>query len=197
MAHRIATIKVHSTTPLSQSGFYQSTRPQKQSHEDFEKENWREKMHVSDDGQVFVPPMAFKRATDEACKRLAIQIPGKGKTQFTKYLVAGAMIVEPVPLADGKGKPIMGDDVEGEWLWCDAQGKKGGASGSMVRRCFPIIPEWKATLEYQVFDDTITRDVFEKCFESGGMFVGVGRFRPENGGYYGRYAVSDISWKEL
>jgi len=59
----------------------------------------------------------------------------------------------------------------------------------------PVIPNWNGDVEYYVLDETITPDVFEKHLQEAGNFIGIGRFRPENGGFYGRYKVNKISWK--
>ena len=54
------------------------------------------------------------------------------------------------------------------------------------------IPE----VSYYILDDTITEPVFEQVIHESGNFIGIGRFRPENGGYYGRYVVDSITWQE-
>jgi hypothetical protein len=48
-----------------------------------------------------------------------------------------------------------------------------------------------------IFDDTITKEVFERHLTEAGRFVGIGRFRPENGGIYGRFTAGPFSWSEL
>jgi hypothetical protein len=30
--------------------------------------------------------------------------------------------------------------------------------------------------------------------EEAGKFIGLGRFRPQNGGFYGRFAVAKVVW---
>lgn len=194
MSYRIATVTINSTSPMSHSHFFKSKKPTKQTHEEFEAANWKEKAHVDEDGHIFIPPMAVKRSIDEACKRLALQIPGQGKTRYTKYIEAGAMVLTPVVISNGNGKPIHIDDVDSVTVWCDSNGVRGG--GSMVKRTFPIYPQWSATFEYHVLDDVLTEEVIEKCIESSGIFVGLGRFRPQNGGYFGRFEVKSIKWTE-
>ena len=41
-------------------------------------------------------------------------------------------------------------------------------------------------------DETITKDVLLKHLEQAGNFIGVGRWRPINGGMYGRFAVKAL-----
>ena len=40
----------------------------------------------------------------------------------------------------------------------------------------------------------ITKEVFEEAVRYAGTAVGVGRFRPERGGFFGRYAVDKFEW---
>jgi len=59
----------------------------------------------------------------------------------------------------------------------------------------PVIQSWEGLVTYYVADETITLDVFRKVLEESGKFIGIGTFRPQNGGFFGRYSVEDIDWK--
>lgn len=185
---RTLTATLESISPYSQSNFFASEPEPKESKGAFEARCWREKMHVDSEGYMVIPPMSLKYSVDEACKRLALQVPGEGKTRYTKYLEAGYFVSSP-PRTNWKA-----DDVQGEWLMQDPNGKKGKAGGARVRRCFPTVPSWTATVEFVLLDDKITKEIFMQCLESAGLFVGIGRFRPENQGYYGRFKVKEAAW---
>jgi hypothetical protein len=43
-------------------------------------------------------------------------------------------------------------------------------------------------------DETITEEVFKLHLEESGKFIGIGRFRPQNNGFYGRFKVNEIVW---
>ena len=73
-----------------------------------------------------------------------------------------------------------------------SDGKRGG--GSRVWKCFPIVHEWSATVIYQIADDMINEDIFRKTITDAGKFIGVGRFRPQSRGFYGRFQVDKIKW---
>ena len=51
-------------------------------------------------------------------------------------------------------------------------------------------------MRFYILDDTITEDVFKEHLEEAGKFIGIGRFRPRNNGFYGRFAVDKIEWSE-
>jgi hypothetical protein len=182
------TAKAHlvSVTPYSQSRPFGSAKQRDETHAAFEERCWRERCHVDKDGQIFIPPMAFKNCLDAAAKYKSIQIPGKGKATYTKHFESGVLCMDPLNLG------IQLTDVEGEWLFVPSDGRPGG--GSRVWKCFPLIRQWSGVVTFYVFDEMIDQDTFEKHLIDAGQFIGIGRFRPKNRGYYGRFEVKAIDW---
>lgn len=191
---RVATAHLESISPYSQSRFYNDETPKigrasgssTESAKDYEARTWRERCHFDANGKVFIPPMAFKNCLAEIAKYLSVQIPGKGKSTYTKHFEAGVMVIEPLTL------PITKDEVRGEWLHVPADGRRGGSK--RVLKCFPVIPQWSGSVPFHLLDDVITQDVFEQHLKDAGNFIGVGRFRPRNNGYYGRFEVKRVVW---
>ena len=184
----IATVELESIAPYSQSKHYETPKKDKEGSADYETRTWRDRCHVDEKGFIQIPPMAFKNCIAEAAKFLSIQIQGKGKATFTKHFEAGIMVVNPIPL------PIKKDEVAGEWFFVPADGKRG--SGKRVKKCFPLIPKWSGKVEFFIIDQTITKDVFIHHLKEAGNLIGIGRFRPRNNGFYGRFMVNGVSWKE-
>lgn len=183
---KIATVKLSSCSPYSQSRHYEDVRLPKEGPDDHERRTWRERMHVDANGVAYIPPMAFKNCLSEAAKFLSIQIPGKGKSTFTKHFEAGVLVLEPMSLG------VKAEDVAGEWLFVPASGRRG--DGKRVSRCFPLFPEWQGEVVFHIFDDTITKEVFVEHLREAGRFIGIGRFRPRNNGFYGRFEVLNVTW---
>lgn len=175
---------LNSVSPYSQGRFHNEPRLEKEGPDDYEKRTWMKRLHVNEDGKVFIPPMSFKNCLSEAAKYLGMQIPGKGKSTYTKHFEAGVMCSEPLIL------DITEEQVKGEWLHVPSDGRRGGAK--RVLKCFPCVPQWSGDVVFYVFDDTITEEVFRYHLEQAGKFIGIGRFRPRNNGFYGRFAVVDI-----
>lgn len=182
-----ATAHLKSVSPYSQSRHHDTEKLAKELPKDFEARTWRERLHYDADGRVFIPPMCFKNCLSEAAKFLSRQIPGKGKATYTKHFEAGVLVPEPLIL------PLKKDDVKGEWLFLPADGKRG--SGKRVDKCYPIIPEWSGNVQFLILDDMITEDVFTDHLKEAGRFIGIGRFRPRNNGFYGRFMVDGVEWK--
>ena len=185
---RICDAVLESASPYSQSRPYETDKLNKETSRDYEKRTWRDRVHAMDDGTVFIPPMSFKNALSEVAKYLAEQIPGKGKATYTKHFEAGVLVTEPMVLG------VKKNDVDAEWLFVPSDGRRGG--GSRVWKCFPLIKSWKGTVRFHVLDDTITPEVFSKHLNQAGTFIGIGRFRPRNNGFYGRFRVVSTKWAE-
>lgn len=185
MRTAIATLK--SISPYSQSRHYETPKLDKEIPRDYEERTWRDRLHVDADGFVFIPPMAFKNCLSEAAKYLAMQIPGMGKATYTKHFEAGCQVFDALVL------PVKKQDVVGDWLFVPSDGKRGGSR--RVAKCFPVIPQWSGDVTFYIFDEMITPQVFEHVLGEAGKFIGIGRFRPRNCGFYGRFTVEKVVWQ--
>jgi hypothetical protein len=189
---RICTFTIESVTPYSQSKQVDPEvfpKLEKEGADLYDKRLWREKATYDENGIVCIPGMALKMAVDEAVKRLNIGIPGRGKSTYTKFFVAGQIC---------DGDPSLGihkDDLEYIDIWANADGVRG--SGKRVRRRFPIIKSFKTTARFALLDDVIPSKVFEQGIIEAGRLVGIGRFRPEKGGFLGRFIASEFDWQTV
>lgn len=180
--------RLKSASPYSQSRGYERFVPklEKEQPADYETRTWREKCHADDSGRIVIPGMSFKMALDAAAKFMGHKIPGKRNATYTKHFLAGVLVLENSPIE------VTKDEVEPEWLYVNADGVRG--SGKRVWKCFPLIREWETDVTFYIADDTITKDVFESHLKEAGKFIGIGRFRPERGGFKGRFEVVTAKW---
>jgi len=185
----VATLQ--SQTPMSQGRSYEREVPilPKEQKDEYEKRTWRNRLHVDKNGDVFVPPFAFKNCLDEAARFISKKIPGQGKSTYTKHFQAGVLVLEPLNLG------IKADTVRGEWRFVPSDGVPG--SGKRVHKCFPVIDSWKGDVVFHVLDETITLDVLREHLEQAGLFIGIGSFRPKNRGIWGRFEVLEVKEKQV
>lgn len=183
-----ALVTLESISPYSQSRYYQTPKKEKESSADYEERTWRDRVHADRDGNLQIPPMSFKNCLAEAAKFLSMQIPGKGKATYTKHFEAGVLVNAPLTL------PIKKTDVEGEWLFVPSSGRRG--DGRRVQKCFPVIHQWGGEVEFLIIDDTLTEETFRYHIEQAGQLIGIGRFRPRNNGYYGRFKVTGFQFED-
>lgn len=186
---RIALAHLKSTTPYSQGRAFESAKGDTEPHDKYDERCWRERMHQTKDGHVFIPAMAFKNCITEAAQFLSMKVPGKRNATYTKHFVAGVSVNQNLAL------DVLAADVEGERLFVPSDGKRG--SGSRVWRRFPKIEQWEGVVPFAIYDGTISEEAFLKHMKAAGVFIGIGRFRPRNNGFYGRFEVLGVEWSEV
>jgi hypothetical protein len=186
VAIRYCTMQVRGSSAYSASRNHEEPKLPKERPDEYDARTWRSKIRV-EGGQVVIDPMAFKFGLDKAASMLGRKIPGRASATFTKFFASGVIVAQPVAVAPESA-------IECERLFVHANGKRG--SGSRVWRHFPRVQEWGGAVPFEVIADEISRDVFEEFARYAGLAVGVGRFRPENGGYLGRYVVESFKWQE-
>jgi len=191
MTPTVATVRITGITPLSQSRQHDEPKKEGERPDDYDKRTWPAKINVATrDGRatVVIPAHGLHQAIAAAAKYSKRQIPGQGKATWTAKFTAGITLLEDPALN------IDPATVTAITISANADGVRG--SGKRVPRKFPIIPEWTATFDVMVLDPIITEDVFREMLEMAGMFIGIGRFRPEKGGTNGRFRVESIRWQD-
>jgi hypothetical protein len=179
---------LESVSPYSQSRYYDKEEiPMKkdENHNEYERRTWRNRMHVDETGKVFIPGMAFANSIKEGARRKAVPI-GKGRKLYTAAFQAGVMVTTSLSL------PMKAEDVPFERLFLNSDGQRGG--GTRVPRYMPKIDHWKGEVLFVLLDDSIPPAVFEEVLRFTGQLVGIGRFRPQNLGYYGRFRVNGMKF---
>lgn len=174
---------LQSTAPIAFGRNYTEEIPKesKESADDYERRTWMNRAHIDGDGNLFIPPLAFKNALTSTASYLGMKIPGKRNATYTKHFMSGVLVVKPVVIGHK-------DDIKGQWLYVSSSGERGG--GKRVWKCFPTVATWSGDLEVVVLDETITEDVLVNHLIEAGNFIGVGSLRVQNNGIYGRFSVT-------
>lgn len=197
----VGTIEVEGLTPLlfgKQVDREEFPKLSKEGDDDYEKRTWRERTHFEvngkgpDDGDLFVPARAFKKLLENTAKYKSEKIKGKGNRTWTANFKAGIAIESNMVLEPR----VLKSEVKGMWKSVPSDGKAGGAK--RVKRCFPIVQTpWRGTIKVMLIDPSIRKDKVEEYFREGGMLNGLGMWRPQNGGEYGRFRVTSVKWEEM
>jgi len=207
---------IEGMAPYSQSRMHQLPQLEKESAADYDVRTWLDKATFVD-GQMHIPHMAVKQALDAVARYLSEKIKGKGNATYSKHFRSGVLLFDPLPLTSGglpilrdgtplvakDGSPVMDDEgqpalvhfIQPCVINANADGVRG--SGKRVMRRFPqIYPPWEAVGSLHVADYVITPELLARYLEAAGQFIGLGRFRPENGGSNGRFKVTRFDCKE-
>jgi hypothetical protein len=129
-------------------------------------------------GQLYIGTLAFRSALLYASKGKRV-----GK-MAAKGIIAGAVMPEGevCPLVH----PETGEAIHKYQVFtCRAVVMQKG-----IMRSRPRIEPWACTLALQVDIDTIDPDVILSLLQEAGVRAGVGDFRPERGGIYGRFGAA-------
>ena len=190
MQTSIATLSIKGLAPYSQSRQHDEPYLEGETHDAYDKRTWASKQTVdvrNGKKTVVVPAHGLHQCISAAAKYSKRQIPGQGKATWTAKFQSGLAVLEDPALN------VDPDTVSSVVISANADGIRG--SGKRVPRRFPVIPGgWQFTTEIYILDPIITKDVFAEMLEIAGMFIGIGRFRPEKGGTNGRFTLSRLEW---
>ena len=95
----------------------EAMKRERESHEDYDLRVWPLKAWATSAGNIFIPRVFFKRSLEEAAQFMGIQIPGKGKSTYTKHFLAGCQIASDLVLDDTR------EDLDCQPINCHADGK--------------------------------------------------------------------------
>lgn len=185
---RIVTVTVKSLTPYSSSKYVEEDLLKGETKDAHERRRWREKAHIDELGEVFIPGAGFKLALDETSAVLKEKIKGKGNSTYTKIFQTGVCAISDMPLG------LRIDDLKCREFFCHANGQR--APGPRVPRIFPYVKEWGGKITFSIFNDALPEEVFERYFEQAGFLAGVGRGRPITGSPAGngRFKPVEFIW---
>jgi len=184
-------------SPYSPSRYHGTPKLNKENALDYSHRTWREhctyeKGTDKETGEsiniIAIPAMAIKMGLDTAAGKLKDK--AKGRKEWTSYFVSG---VAPAEQCFSLGIDLSTIDFID--IWANSDGVRG--SGKRVMRRYPVIPKWSAPISLDILDDSIPEDVIERYLTEAGNLVGIGRFRPEKGGFNGRFLVEDFSCAEV
>lgn len=136
-------------------------------------------------GELYHPGTAIVRLLREAGSNHKI----KGSRKSVKYAVPGAVIVldDVIPLLDpGTGSPLSDFEV-------DSRPVVIPATKGRVMRHRPRLDKWAMRFDLEIDDGLLPPDFIHQLLEEGGRKIGLGDFRPEKGGPFGRFIVTE--WK--
>ena len=180
-------LKIKGVTPLQQSREY-SSRIEKLDREtsyDYENRTWTERAHIDADGRVFHPSGAFKQSLVAASRYSGLQIKGQGKKTYTAKIMSGLGVLEN--LTTNKTKA----DMKRRDVFASAMGGKS-KNEPRVWKAFPTFENWTAETTLVIYDDILTLEIVRRFVEEAGRFIGIGVWRPERGGEYGRFEIASF-----
>jgi hypothetical protein len=188
----IATVTLRGIGPYSQSRQHDAPMLEGESHDDYERRTWAEKLTCETiDGRevMVIPATALHQCFVAAAKYSKKKITGQRGATWTPKFQGGIAFMH---------NPVLGiakRDVPSVVVSCNPQGIPGGRG--RVKRYFPqIAPGWEVTFEIHILDPILTPEIVQEVIAIAGMFIGIGRWRAEKGGMNGRFQVAAFEWQD-
>jgi len=174
-------VEVQGTTPLLMNRFRdkQIDDDTKQVMGARKKEELIDKLYLVDD-EPCIPGVYFKNAITEAAKQF--KIVGKGKSTYSKLVGSTVQIGEEYCVIDGGYEVFRISGVNPM--------TKGRV---MISR--PRFNKWKTKCTILLMDDGVPPNVMNDMLVHAGQYVGVGDWRPDKKGMFGKFIVT--SYKEV
>ncbi len=183
MKRTYAKVTLVSTTPYAQSRNHSAPRLEDETFEEYEERTWRLRMHVRNktDGSgtkvntVVIPAVNVSHSLTFAAKLLDRPVD-----------VSGIRILRDLDLG------LSPDDCRRESVNAHVSGQRESSERGV--RYFPTFDEWRATAEVMIVDQDLSEEVLIELFETAGVMIGVGQFRPQTRGTNGCWRVETFEW---
>lgn len=136
-----------------------------------------DKLYITD-GKVFIPSVYIKNSIVEASKQF--KIIGKGKSTYTK-IVASTVDVNPFMIRLNSDK----------WEIFRISAVNPMTKGRMMTSR-PKFNKWSAEFEILLNDPAVDSSTINEILDHAGKYVGVGDWRPEKKGMFGKFLISEF-----
>jgi len=141
-------------------------------------QQFAEKQYLTDEGKLFTPDTHIKGSIIEAAKN--IKVKGKGKSTYSK-IVGYALLVSPAQILHKKTK------LE-KYVVLAVNPMTHGRNAV----CRPMIKDWELSFQVEYDADELPFEVVKECFDYAGKRVGIGDWRPQKKGTFGRFIVTEF-----
>lgn len=133
-------------------------------------------LYKSPKGEIYVPSSQIHGCLINAGKQL--QIVGRGKATYSK-LFGAFILIEPAAI------PITPQEYTVDERPVIVQRAR-------IIRYRPIWEKWSLKFKIVIMDDDIAPEVVKEGLDNGGRYVGIGDFRPDKKGPFGRFQVTEF-----
>ena len=137
-----------------------------------------DKLYKDEKGKIQLPAVYLKNALTEASKQFKIQ--GKNKATYSKIVGSSVDVM-----------PFYIDFEAGNYEVFRISAVNPMTKGRMmVSR--PKFNKWQASFQIILNDDQVDVSVINEILEHAGKYVGVGDWRPEKKGMFGKFMITSF-----
>ena len=110
------------------------------------------------------------------------QIPGQGKLTYKNLMCSGGVFIDP---------DMIPHEIQ-EW---EIDRRPVVIGSARIVRSRPILKKWALSFTVEYDEDEVPKQALKEIFEYAGRRVGIGDFRPEKGGPFGRFMITEFKGK--
>lgn len=173
---RTVSVKIEGTTPLLQHRFPEEDNPEgksKKKKKEYDSQEQCEKaLYQSEDGIIYQPADCLKGALMKAST--SFQYEGK-KTY--KEIIAGSVFIQPDAIPHLNQKWVI-------------DRRAVVIQRARIMRARPKFDKWALKFEMEYDEDFISKDKLKEILDFAGARKGIGDYRPEKGGSFGKFIVT-------
>jgi len=173
--HGISPLLIHRPNPQLMELLSASKRRSKESLLEIERENVHLMLYTLENGKPYIPSEYIIGSMKAAAADF--QVRGQGKKTYKNFVGGGFVLIEPphIPISSEKG-----------WV---VDTRYVVIQRNRVLRYRPRFDDWALNFELFYDKNVFTADILRSILEHAGLYVGIGDFRPQKGGSYGRFIV--------
>lgn len=149
---------------------------EKKANNDWEKEALK-KLYIDSEGTIYQPSNHIERAMIEGGKK--VKVKGQGKATYSKLFGSMVSIKEFELVHQNQTYEIFKALV----VIPSTKGR--------IMRYRPMFTDWKLSFTIES-EDEIAKDALKEVLEITGKYVGIGDWRPEKKGKYGKFQVTSF-----
>jgi hypothetical protein len=177
-------VTIQGTTPLLMnrpSAMIGDISKDKKAFEDNPKGQAELKLYVNHEGKLYMPNTHLQGALVEAGKNK--KVVGKGKSTYSK-IVGYSVAINPFEIIHKKQN----------WEIFSVLAVNPNTKGrNLLHR--PILKDWEVDFEVEFDETEIAPVIMHELIEIAGKISGVGDWRPNKKGFYGKFQITN--WKEV
>lgn len=143
------------------------------------REKAEESLYINPEGKLYQPSTHIQGALIESGK--SQQVVGRKKATYSK-IIGYAVQIEPFEIEHKIQK--------WEVFSCLGVINRGRV---LIHR--PILKEWELSFQVIFDEEQIPASILKEVFDRAGKFAGIGDWRPQKKGRFGKFQVT--SWKEI
>ena len=173
----IVDVKIEGTSPLLQHRFHGEGQPAPKSKAKNVAritDDAKDYLYENEDG-IYQPSTHIIGTMKKAGARF--QIPGQGKLTYKNLIGSGVVLVTPDAI------PHIVQDWE-------VDTRSVIVNRGRIMRSRPCFEKWALEFQLDIDDEEIPAEVVKDVLDHAGKRVGIGDFRPEKGGSFGRFYVT-------